>query len=152
MLSRWKLAFACGAATFGASLPALAQAVPDCSTVPEFANAVFGAGGSAVSPTLSEVARAVASSNAPAEEKFTIFYWAPSACTGYRAFNDGVSPATAQTFTYYVAGATAALGRLPADVGSRDRRCAPTRTRRPRHRSPARAVARGLTTDSVARR
>lgn len=110
MLSRWKLAFACGAATFGASLPALAQAVPDCSTVPEFANAVFGAGGSAVSPTLSEVARAVASSNAPAEEKFTIFYWAPSACIGYRAFNEGVSPATAQSFTYYVAGATAALG------------------------------------------
>lgn len=110
MLSRWKLAFACGATTFAASLPALAQAVPNCVDVPEYANAVIGAGGSAVSPTLSEVARAIASSNAPAEQKFTIFYWAPSACIGYRAFNEGVSPATAQTFTYYVAGATPALG------------------------------------------
>ena len=69
MRSRWKLAFACGATTFAASLPALAQAVPDCVDVPEFANALIGAGGSAVSPTLSEVARAIASSNAPAEEK-----------------------------------------------------------------------------------
>ena len=34
MLSRWKLGFACGAATFGASLTALAQTVPDCATVP----------------------------------------------------------------------------------------------------------------------
>jgi hypothetical protein len=109
MRSRWKLAFACGAATFGASLPALAQ-VPNCVDVPEYANAVVGAGGSAVSPTLSEVARAIAGSDAAPAEKFTIFYWAPSACTGYRAFKDGVSPATAQSFTYYVAGATAALG------------------------------------------
>jgi hypothetical protein len=108
MLSRWKLAFACGAATFGAALPALAQAVPDCTTVPEYANSLIGGGGSAVSPTLSEVARAIANSSAPDEEKFTIFYWAPSACTGYRAFKDGVSPATAQSFTYYVKGATVA--------------------------------------------
>jgi len=109
MLSRWKLAFACGAATLGASLPALAQTVPDCATVPEFANALIGGGGSAVSPTLSEVARAIANSDAPDEEKFTIFYWAPSACPGYRAFKDGVSPATAQSFTYFVKGATKAL-------------------------------------------
>jgi len=110
MLSRRKLAFACGVATFGASLPALAQTVPDCVDVPEYANAVIGAGGSAISPTLSEVARAIAGSDAPAADKFTIFYWAPSACIGYRAFNEGVSPATAQAFTYYVAGTTPALG------------------------------------------
>jgi len=110
MLSRWKLAFACGAATFGASLPALAQAVPDCSTVPEYANSLVGGGGSAVSPTLSAVARAIANSSAPDNEKFTIFYWAPSACTGYRAFKEGVSTTNkAETFTYYVKGGTDGL-------------------------------------------
>jgi hypothetical protein len=57
---------------------------------------------------LSEVARAVAGGNAPDEEKFTIFYWSPSGCDGYRAFSGGVSPATPQSFSYYVKGAGAA--------------------------------------------
>lgn len=112
MPSRWKIGLASGVATFSTSLSLLAQTVPNCQDVPEFANAIFGAGGSAVSPTLSEVARAIASNNASAtgDDKFTIFYWAPSACIGYRAFKEGVSPATAQSFTYYVAGATPAAG------------------------------------------
>jgi hypothetical protein len=110
MLSRWKIGLACGVATFSASLPLLAQTVPNCEDVPEFANAVFGAGGSAVSPDLSQVAHAIAASSASGDDKFTVFYWAPSACTGYRAFKDGVSPATAQSFTYYVG-----TGSKPAD-------------------------------------
>ena len=36
MPSRWKIGLAFGVATFSASLPLLAQTVPNCQDVPEF--------------------------------------------------------------------------------------------------------------------
>lgn len=99
---RKKLAVACGVATLSASLPALAQTVPDCTTLPEYAKRIVGGGGSAATPTLAAVAKAVAAAAPESDEKFTIFYWQPSACTGYRAFKAGTSPATASTFRYWV--------------------------------------------------
>jgi hypothetical protein len=116
MLVRKSLAFACGVATLSASLPALAQAIPDCTTLPEYANAIVGDGGSAATPTIKAVALAIANSSAPDNEKFTIFYAQPSACVGYRAFKANDSGATQPFFYWTAAGEKTCNGtNLPVD-------------------------------------
>lgn len=57
------------------------EAAP-CPT--DLPNPVYGAGGSAVTATLGAVATALA--GLPPQDRITIFYWDPGACTGYEAF------------------------------------------------------------------
>lgn len=128
MLVRKKLALACGVVTLSASLPALAQTVPDCTTVPEYANRIVGDGGSAATPTIKAVALALAAANWGDQEKFTVFYAQPSACIGYRAFKANDSGAK-QNFLYWTASGekTCTGTNLPVDfshMGSEVELCA----------------------------
>lgn len=102
MLVRKKLALACGVVTLSASLPALAQTVPDCTTVPEYAKAIVGSGGSAATPTIKAVSLALAAANWGDQEKFTVFYAEPSACVGYDEFAKNDS-GEKQSFYYWTA-------------------------------------------------
>jgi hypothetical protein len=115
MLVRKKLALACGVATLSASLPALAQ-TPDCTSVPEYENAVVGDGGSAATPTLKAVSLALAAANWGDQQKFTVFYAQPSACIGYRAFKANDSGAKQNFFYWTAAGEKTCTGtNLPLD-------------------------------------
>ena len=79
--------------------PSAAHAAP-CPT--DLPNPIYGAGGSAVTATLGAVATAVA--KLPADQRITIFYWDPGACTGYHAFVDkdtGSGLATPPTYFKY---------------------------------------------------
>lgn len=77
-----------GFLALGAFATVTALAVPamaaPCPT--DLPNPVYGAGGSAVTATLGAVATALA--GLPPNERITILYWDPGACTGYHAFVD----------------------------------------------------------------
>lgn len=67
---------------------------------PDLPNPIYGAGGSAVTPTLGAVASALA--GLPAEERVSIFYWDPGACTGYHSVVDvGTDLATPPAYFKY---------------------------------------------------
>ncbi len=74
------------------------QAAP-CADLPDFdaAKSVFGAGGSAITPTLRNVAVALA--GLPAEDRLRIFFADPGACTGYAYFR--TPTATEISFRYW---------------------------------------------------
>lgn len=77
---------------------ASAQEAPLCSEL-DLPNPIYGAGGSAITPTLGRVASALAGVDDP----ITILFSDPSACTGFQAFLDNTT--TAQ-FKYWEPGST----------------------------------------------
>lgn len=92
---------AVGVAAFALAtgLALVARAAP-CPT--DLPNAIYGAGGSAVTATLGAVATALA--KLPADERITLFYWDPGACIGYHALVDkdtGSGLATSPTYFKY---------------------------------------------------
>lgn len=83
------------ALTACAALSGTAFAAPCPTNLP---NSIYGAGGSAVTPTLGAVATALR--NLPEDESITIFYYDPGACAGYEAFVKQGQPAAPKP-TYF---------------------------------------------------
>lgn len=84
MLSRKPHVFGAAALLGGVLSPALASAVP-CSSL-GLPKPIYGSGGSAITATMKRIAVELA--KLPADERVTIFYSDPGACTGYQAFVD----------------------------------------------------------------
>jgi hypothetical protein len=84
MLLRKPHVLGAGALLGSVLLPTIASAVP-CSSL-GLPNPIYGSGGSAITATLKRVAVELA--KLPAEERVTLFYSDPGACSGYQAFLD----------------------------------------------------------------
>lgn len=91
--------------------PKLALAVP-CADL-DLPNPVYGGGGSAVTPTLANVAIALRS--LPGDEEVTIVYADPGACTGYEYFRKP-DPLIEVTFKYWEADGTQKSCEAPQSV------------------------------------
>ncbi len=111
---RSALAAAGAVASFLLLSPA-AQA-QNCTDLPDYdaSKSVFGAGGSAVTPTLRNVARALASLPAESEDRIRIFYADPGACTGYAYWRAPGS--TERSFRYWDAGNTEHTCQAPETI------------------------------------
>lgn len=94
--------FGVGAAcsfAFATALASTAHAAPCPTNLP---HPIYGGGGSAITATIGAVAKALA--NLPEQDRVTIFWWDPGACTGYHAFVDkdtGSGLATKPTYFNY---------------------------------------------------
>jgi hypothetical protein len=99
-------------ATFAMTAFSSAAVAAPCSEVP-VARAVYGAGGSAVTPTIKNVATALA--GLPEGETLTIFYHDPGACTGYGYFRSP-DPTLEVSFRYWDATGTEATCEAGQDV------------------------------------
>lgn len=76
-------------------------AVPTCQSVidaGQLKHVVFGAGGSAITPTLAKVAYVLSQANPP----ITVFYSDPGAQTGFENFRDGKAGTAAAPFKYWL--------------------------------------------------
>lgn len=90
---------------FGAPLVAAAAPCADLDPV----NPVYGSGGSAVTATMAAVATALVS--LPEEERVTVFFNDPGACTGYGSF---ITPTAGElTFKYWDANGVQATCQAP---------------------------------------
>lgn len=92
---RWKkrlISTALGGAALLAPSVALADPCPE-----DLPNPIYGAGGSAVTATLKQVAIALAGLPDP----ITVFYHDPGACIGFQEFIDGTIPTTTTTTVKY---------------------------------------------------
>lgn len=92
-----------------ATTNALAQEVPSCADL-DLPNPIYGAGGSAITPTLAKIASALRG----IDEPITILWSDPSACTGFEAF---LNNSTTANFKYWEAGSTTALQCTPPISG-----------------------------------
>jgi hypothetical protein len=88
-------------------IPSRAEAAPCADLNP--VNPIYGAGGSAVTATLSKVAQALVS--LPEEERVTVFFYDPGACAGYGLL---VTPTGTPTFKTWDAAGVQTTCEAPA--------------------------------------
>ena len=91
-LKKRLLAALCGGSTLALSGAAWAAPCPD-----DLPNPIYGAGGSAVTATLRQVASALAGLSEP----ITVFYHDPGACIGFDEFIQGSIPSTTTVTVKY---------------------------------------------------
>lgn len=92
------------------SVTGVAAAAPCADLNP--VNPIYGAGGSAVTATLAAIATALVS--LPEEDRVTIFYNDPGACTGYNSFVAGAS--TNLTYKYWNSAGVQGTCEAPASA------------------------------------
>src|SRR5450631_842277 len=95
------VAAAVGLAALAGAGSARAVTCADVITQNSLTHVIFGAGGSAITPTLAKVAYALSQANPP----INVFYSDPGAQAGYDAFRDGNAGKTAAPFKYWRAAA-----------------------------------------------
>ncbi|HEY5372538.1 MAG TPA: hypothetical protein VIK01_02585, partial [Polyangiaceae bacterium] len=91
------VAAAVGLAALAGAGSARAVTCADVITQNSLTHVIFGAGGSAITPTLAKVAYALSQANPP----INVFYSDPGAQAGYDAFRDGNAGKTAAPFKYW---------------------------------------------------
>ena len=95
------IALALGLAGLAAAGQAQAVTCADVITQNSLTHVIFGAGGSAITPTLAKVAYLLSKASPP----ITVFYSDPGAQAGYDAFVAGNAGKTATPFKYWLAAA-----------------------------------------------
>ncbi|MEO8903401.1 MAG: hypothetical protein ABI488_14405 [Polyangiaceae bacterium] len=95
------VALALGLAGLAGAGHARAVTCADVITQNSLSHVIFGAGGSAITPTLAKVAYLLSKANPP----ITVFYSDPGAQAGYDAFVAGTAGKTATPFKYWLAAA-----------------------------------------------
>jgi hypothetical protein len=110
----WRLSACAASFAFAAfATPSLARAA-ECPTNLE--NVIYGSGGSAVTATMRQVAAALRA--LPADERITVLWHDPGACTGFGHFVGGTIPgATTRNVTYWDANGVATTCQAPTTTG-----------------------------------
>src|SRR5450432_4614602 len=91
------IAVALGLAGFAQPRVAHAVTCADVIMQNSLTHVIYGAGGSAITPTLAKVAYTLSQANPP----IIVFYADPGAQAGYDAFRDGNAGKTAAPFKYW---------------------------------------------------